>query len=1108
MASDSAEVYDLLILVDATHSMSSYLLSLQTSLPQIISVSTVTDCFSRIGLLAYRDYSTEDLLDWSGWLSPSSLSDGQPDLIAKAKSLKSKSGGDVPEATKTGLARAYELMRADATTIILLYTDAPPHTFANDSVDQNLSNLRKEQDALANPDAKKGFWRNIKDGVSTSKPTSTTNPVSYGGFGHNFADWVSASKWLSKRSGDKKAQVFCILDYYMNFKEIGYYNYLSTMTGGACFRLTDSKHTSISTLTVEVLLAWMGVEKAKLAMPVGPLPAHMLQYKSVDNMETLLNEEDPKAAPFFFVSTKADMLRRPSTFIEVPVNSDSLELYLPKKTTPVQDFAKRYTEDPQYRKTAVEELKKLIADDVSAISLNPVFGSLWRAVCNDRKNPSRNEIITAFGLQVDRIANADEKARMKTWLEESYDFTAEAMDTIASVPKELRFPCVCLDPTSLFTQEADDDEENKPITSLQRSELLEIGRSCDYRILRRLGRVLTRLTYINSAEEMPAHIAAAPETQIPRIPMALASGEYNRYFWRILLHVVVPGTILSSRPAALLAALSIRLGLEPLLEVAYGEMMLWRDRWNDTDIPETWNTSCLGLLLDADDAYQKREGREHGTQVSTNLEYEDEPPAKRLCLENPSLTSLLKTNETTASEKRLLNPLDRLLFERLVSYKMLELNLGTTLRAQIGWTPEKTTVAIGPTVTCVSCEYPRSITIMGVDGKCGICLSQFASPEDRQELVTAHATKQDDETTPATWVECGVRACRAQYVVYSPKALNVKPKCHYCRGNGKAPVLECSECLNGVIWPEAYRPAGMGVFKCYACTAGRKTIVEVETNALNISKEGSTDWLLRNEGDKIANPFTKRSLFRTISDAGVEGFVEKVEPLPLTALGELTLRGKVIRNTPDLIAELRSWVIRRRTESGSCSLCFLSFKKDDLLAACGRTGCSQRVCKGCLGHWYGLNIAGGLINIAALSCPFCRRRPVSKTLAKHGMGVHAVDDLETAVAEAGEWIYAWCEGCATAKQFMQRVCANGAPPEVKHWRCVGCGTWKGDGVFKECPGCKTMIEKVDGCDHITCTVEGCETEWCFVCRGVYEEDTIYGHMEEAHGGYGVEVEDY
>ncbi|KFY21490.1 hypothetical protein V493_07366 [Pseudogymnoascus sp. VKM F-4281 (FW-2241)] len=857
MVSDSLEEYDLLILVDATYSMASYLCSLQISLPQIISLSKVTDCFSRIGLLAYRDYDTGELLDWSGWYSPSSLSNEEPDLVAKAQSLKPRGGSDIPEATKTGLARAYELMRADATTIILLYTDAPPHTFANGSMTKNCSNLRHEQEALSNPDV----------------PT-TSGPVSYGGFGHNFADWVSASNWLSKRCGDKKAQVFCILDYNMDIQHVGYYNYLSAMTGGACFRLTVSDYTSISTLTIEILLAWMGVAKAKPEMTPKLFPGYLSRYYSLDNIETLENESDPNAAPFFFVSKSATRLTIRYPFTLLQSSSAIFDEYLPKKATPVQDFAKRYTEDPQYKRTAVKELKKIIDHDVSVISLNSVFGSLWRAVCSDRKNPLRDEIITAFGLQVELIASADEKARMKTWLEDSYDFTAEGLDAIKSVPEALRFPCVCLDPTSPFPPETDDneeneeDEENKPITSLLRSELLEIGRSCDYRILRRLGRVLTRLTYIKSADEMPAHIAAASETQIPRIPLALASHDYNNCFWRILLHIVVPGTMLSMRPAALLAALSIRMGIEPLLEVAYREVILSRYIWNDLDIPETWNTSCLSLLLDADEAYQKREGAEQGQDVSSHSQYRDEPSPKRLRLSFQALTSRFKTD---SSDTGLLNPHDRVLFERLVSYKMLEFNLGTTLKPQIGWTPEKTTVAMGPTVTCVSCEYPHSVTIMGVDGKCGLCLwNQSASTGDQLAVVTTPVTKEDDETTPATWVECGTRTCRAQYVVYAPKMLTGKPKCYYCRGDTKAPVLECSECLNRVIWPEAYRPADMGVFKCYACTAGRTTIVEVETNALEISEESGTDWLLRNDDNKIAIPFTNRSLYRTITNAGRE----------------------------------------------------------------------------------------------------------------------------------------------------------------------------------------------------------------------------------------------
>ena len=122
------EVVDLMILVDATLSMGSYLSSLKRSLPQIISIASLTNCFQRIGLLAYRDYSV-DLLEWSGWMTVDGpLAEGnQPDLVEIASKLNRQSGGDWPGATKTGLAKAYEVMRADAKTLILLYTDAPPH---------------------------------------------------------------------------------------------------------------------------------------------------------------------------------------------------------------------------------------------------------------------------------------------------------------------------------------------------------------------------------------------------------------------------------------------------------------------------------------------------------------------------------------------------------------------------------------------------------------------------------------------------------------------------------------------------------------------------------------------------------------------------------------------------------------------------------------------------------------------------------------------------------------------------------------------------------------------------------------------------------------------
>src|SRR5437773_11362654 len=111
---EQQENYDLLVITDATYSMSDYLASLQTSLPQIISISALTGCFSRIGLLGYRDYCDRGLLEWSGWLCQLSNAEGeQPDLVAKAKSIEPIGGGDFPEATKTALAKAYEVMRSE-----------------------------------------------------------------------------------------------------------------------------------------------------------------------------------------------------------------------------------------------------------------------------------------------------------------------------------------------------------------------------------------------------------------------------------------------------------------------------------------------------------------------------------------------------------------------------------------------------------------------------------------------------------------------------------------------------------------------------------------------------------------------------------------------------------------------------------------------------------------------------------------------------------------------------------------------------------------------------------------------------------------------------------
>lgn len=876
-----------------------------------------------------------------------------------------------------------------------------------------------------------------------------------------------------------------------------------------------------------LLLAWMGVEKAEAPQEKDEaLPAYLSRFISVEKIKQIKNEKDGEGVIFFETTfRKADERKKVSSNIDwTAMTHGSLRKFLPKKDNPVTDFAQSWSTDPTFRALAVKHLRKIIKEDVQAIMLNPVFGTLWRTICSDRKHEARDELVEAFSLQINELKDAEEKAGAKAWVEESYDYAAEVLEIIDSVPEAERFPCVFLDPTmgvahtGTDPNNGDDDDINRPITAFTRAELLEIGRSCDPRILRRLGRVLTRLTYVENPADMPRHIAATSDEEVPKIPVALASDEHKGKFWKILLHTIVPGTMLSSRPAALLAALSLRLGITPLTQAAERGMTSFRGNWSDVDVPENWTVSCLSLLLDADRAYRHR-------QKSRASESDDK----------------------NASEKplSLLRESDRTLFENLCTFKMLELNFDSSLTARVGWTPDKTMMPIGPVVSCRSCKYPRSVTIMGKSGKCGICLlTEDGSSKEAVKSLHTRVSMEDTESTRTTWVECSVKSCRAQYVVYDIDGLRVRPKCYYCRHTEiSAPCVECKQCLNRVIWPEAYRTSSFVAsdYTCPACCSGRDTTVDVESTARKISAENSLSWIIRDSKDPDSHPFTNRSIYHTISTIGIDDFRTRFTLFPPIE-NPLTLGEKLIRNTPVLVSTLQNRISQRQTEQISCSLCFSTFRRDAVNPACGRRGCFQRICKECLSGWYGLNKAGRIINIAALSCPFCRRFPSSRTLAKYGMGIHAVRNLANAIRDKGTWIYAWCRDCHTAKEYVERVCARGMPAEVRKWTCDDCQEERLEEEriraeqalanaqaardaqteeaaeaarraveatrrMRECPGCGTMTQKTSGCGHIFCTVKGCKTHWCYFCGEKSTADYIYEHMERMHDGLLGEVDD-
>ncbi|KAK4033478.1 hypothetical protein C8A01DRAFT_19571 [Parachaetomium inaequale] len=53
--------------------------------------------------------------------------------------------------------------------------------------------------------------------------------------------------------------------------------------------------------------------------------------------------------------------------------------------------------------------------------------------------------------------------------------------------------------------------------------------------------------------------------------------------------------------------------------------------------------------------------------------------------------------------------------------------------------------------------------------------------------------------------------------------------------------------------------------------------------------------------------------------------------------------------------------------------------------------------------------------------------------------------------------------------------------------------------IKDCPKCRTAMEKIAGCNHMTCS--GCGTHICWVCMAAFDTDgQCYDHLSKMHGG--------
>ncbi len=213
--------------------------------------------------------------------------------------------------------------------------------------------------------------------------------------------------------------------------------------------------------------------------------------------------------------------------------------------------------------------------------------------------------------------------------------------------------------------------------------------------------------------------------------------------------------------------------------------------------------------------------------------------------------------------------------------------------------------------------------------------------------------------------------------------------------------------------------------------------------------------------------------------------------------------------------------------------------------SCGDTAldihftCGHPVCKDCFGHQIEVASTDLTSNSFPLlcwhenceqpiSCPDLRKYIPSKvwdTLLQASLTYHIRSlpdmyrncrklDCKSVYLRDGSYEIFTCPKCLTltctlcnAKPHVGQTCDEyRASFSDAEWNEELMDEYKAAAGTKECPMCATLIEKVDGCNHVECG--GCHGHICWICLRVFgESDSAYTHMNIVHGGIGVEIEE-
>lgn len=188
-------------------------------------------------------------------------------------------------------------------------------------------------------------------------------------------------------------------------------------------------------------------------------------------------------------------------------------------------------------------------------------------------------------------------------------------------------------------------------------------------------------------------------------------------------------------------------------------------------------------------------------------------------------------------------------------------------------------------------------------------------------------------------------------------------------------------------------------------------------------------------------------------------------------------------------------------------------------------GCGHNYCPECLQHYLSSAPETQVFPLACITC----KVPIAIPLLRRLLTPQAFQALvEAAFSSYLSDPSRKLKYCRTAD--CEQIYLQSGDPQVLNCPvcfstvCSGCGEEAHDGMTcnqnklnkdpneqerlfelwaavnaRRCPGCRTTIEKIDGCNHIIC--DRCQTHFCWKCGFSGPGGEIYSHLNQEHGGF-------